>query len=345
MRKAYREEMRMMLRGNRVATTAVMIGAICSLAVVTDIAKAAEDRCDELGSNCICSEPMNANDGAIPKGHDFSDSSAKECTAFGLYYDSNKDSSNVSMVSERDMPTGNAVSHVLAIGPGGGGIVWLNGRATPAATDQRVCVRYYFQVDPNFSGAGPNNVGCPSERNKMLQFSFGNASPYQLVEPAGSTCAGPPGSGLSPYRAFSSVQHGMASGGDRSLLPSADWSACFVGESWCRAEACVHGNLSSGTGIYVDARVNKVNGGSVHELLNHGPVNPGQRLSLASADLYHGQGSGPVGTRYISHFMQAAWSTNNGQWIGPAAEIETGGGPTGSNRPLPPKLLDDRTKN
>ena len=38
--------------------------------------------------------------------------------------------------------------------------------------------------------------------------------------------------------------------------------------------------------------------------------------------------------RYYSHVMMAAWDTDNGQWIGPAPEMEGGGGPIPP--PLPP---------
>lgn len=299
---------------------------------------AQEQRCDELGASCVCSEPMNVSDGGIPSGHDFSDSpSASECDRFGKFYDSNKSSSQVRTVSESGMPAGNTTSHVLEVTDAGGAIVWLNGRPRPAASDERVCVRYYFQVSSDFSGAGPNNVGCPSERNKLLQFSFGSASPYQVAEYPGGSCQGPPGSGLAPYGKITSIQHGMSSGGAISLSPGVDWTSCSEGEGWCRLESCVHGDLQSGRNIYVDTKIKALRTGVESVKLNHGPINPGQGLSLASADIFHGQGSGPVGSRFISHFMQAAWSTDAGQWIGSAYEVESGseGGQGGTTPPTP----------
>ncbi len=299
-------------------------------------AVAQEQRCDELGSNCICSEPMNANDGGISSGHDFSDSpSATECDRYAKFYDSNKSSSNVRMVSETDMPAGNDTSHVLEVTSSGGNIVWLNGRARPASSDERVCVRYYFKVTRDFSGAGPNNKGCPSERNKLLQFSFGSSSPYQVSEYPGSSCQGPPGSGLAPYGKISSIQHGMSSGGAKSLSPGVDWTSCMEGEGWCRLESCVHGDLQAGRNIYVDTKLKALSTGVESVQINHGPVNPGQGLSLVSADIFHGQGSGPTGSRFLSHFMQAAFSSNNGQWIGAAYEVEGGGGGGGGSSPPP----------
>jgi hypothetical protein len=90
------------------------------------------------------------------------------------------------------------------------------------------------------------------------------------------------------------------------------------------------GDLRTGRNIYVDARVNVLKQGTTHQVINHGPVNPGQSLSLAAADIYHGQGTGARGARYLSHFMQASWTSNNDQWIGPAYEIEGGTGSTTS---------------
>lgn len=308
-------------------------------------AVAAEQRCDELGSACVCSEPMNVNDGGIPSGHDFSDSSgATECDQHAKFFDTNKSSRDVRTVTETDMPAGNATSHVLEVTDGGGGIVWLNGRPRASSSDARVCVRYYFKVSRDFSGAGPNNAGCPSERNKLLQFSFGSGSPYQVSELPGPQCQGPPGSGLAPYGDISSMQHGMSSGGARSLQPPVDWTSCFEGEGWCRLESCVHGDLQAGRNIYVDTKLKALATGTEHVILNHGPVNPGQALSLAAADIFHGQGIGPRGSRFLSHFMQAAFSSNNGQWIGAAHEVEGGGDvsqvvPPPAPEPLQPPIL------
>jgi hypothetical protein len=47
-------------------------------------------------------------------------------------------------------------------------------------------------------------------------------------------------------------------------------------------------------------------------------------------------GSGCAGFRGISHYIMAGWTTNSGQRIGAAAEIESGSGGGGSTDTVPP---------
>ena len=94
--------------------------------------------------------------------------------------------------------------------------------------------------------------------------------------------------------------------------------------------------------MYVDSRVTTLSDGVDHEVLNHSVLNVTGPMTMAAADLFHGYGYGNVpgtkrsaGIRYVSHFLQASWDTDEGQWIGPAVEVEG----TGTAPPLEAPIL------
>jgi len=300
--------------------------------LVADRSHAQESRCLELGQSCECSEPMDTTATSIGHQHQFADSPpAYGCDKFQSYFGTNK--TNIRTTPETGMPAGNSVDRVVEIPAAGASIVWLRGRMTVDDSIKRTCIRYYKQVTTDYSGVGPNNISCPSERNKIIQFQFGGTQ-VQLQERAdGSVCTGP-GTG-NDYEAITITN--PAGFGNTNLSPRVDWGDCWNTNGWCRIEMCASGDLSRGQNINFEANVRTLKDGVDH-YGNQGRLwNPGTGMKADSAgDLYHGQGQGGKGTEWISHFMQASWTTNQGQWIGAAYEIEGGGGSPPPDPPDPP---------
>jgi hypothetical protein len=296
-------------------------------------AVAQEQRCTELGAACECSEPMDTTATSIGDGHNFADSPASsECTQFGngAFFGTNK--SNVTTTSETRMPAGNTVDRVVEIPSAGGSIVWLLGRQKVDSSVKRACVRYYKMVTADYSGVGPNNQNCPSERNKIIQYQFGNTQ-IQLQERAnGSVCTGP-GTG-NDYAPITITNPAIT---NYDLSPRVDWGDCNENEGWCRIEMCATGNLSEGTNIGFEAKITTLSDGVEHYAEQSVSWSPGTPMrDWSGGDLYHGQGQGGKGTEWVSHFMQASFTSDSGQWIGAAYEVEGGNGEVVVTEPPPP---------
>ena len=313
----------------------LLLAAAMLIPLVCTDAPAAEQRCTDLGGACICSEPLqDSSTRNIPNGHDFSDSpNATEC----LDYETS--SQRVSTIPEFGMPGGNQVDRVLRIAEDSDSVNWIRGAESTPSDTRRMCVRYYATYDTDFSGVGENGKGCPTERNKMVQFGFAthNVQLQESVNPTG--CHGPG----TPNPDYLRIYLTNTSSGNYYLKNASGqnvtFDKCWANTGWCRVEVCVGGEIAAGR-IYTEARITTLSNGDVYEasqprtpLINMGSFGD---PSPTGADLYHGQGSiGGLGDYYISHFMEAVWSTDGGQWIGAASEIEGGGGPL----PLSPPIL------
>lgn len=290
-----------------------------------------EARCLELGANCVCSEPMDSADVLFnrpPEAHNFTDSpAATDCSRFGTYFESDNDASAFSTPTATGVlaTPGGGVNRVLRIEAGHGGIVWLQPRQSATATDRRMCMRYYKRVSNDYSGAGYPGQGCASERNKVFQMTFGASRIIQIEERSdfGSGCYGP-----GNYKDFWLVNHNAG----QSAPFTIDWDNCNERTGWCRFELCASGDLARGQNIKIEGRITALGIGKDEIRTVTTGWNPGVGLggSIIGGDVFHGQGSGPLGHESLSHFMQATWPTDAGQWIGASTEFEGGaGGGTG----------------
>jgi len=289
-----------------------------------------EQRCTELGTNCDCSEPMNINDGSILTGHDFTDSlNPTQCSNKYGYAFFETDKNNIVTSSEFGMPAGNNVNYVLEIPAVGANIAWMKGRMSVDNSIKRTCIRYYKMVSIDYSGAGypgagPGGSSCPSERNKVIQFQFGGTQ-VQLQELANdANCHGPgtPNS-YNPLVITNPADPGGQIGNYYFNNGGVRWDDCWSTSGWCRIEMCGSGDLNQGTNINFEAKITPLATGIEHYAVQNVLWNPGVPMKSDTAgDLFHGQGQGGTGTEWISHFMQASWTTNSNQWIGSAYEIE-----------------------
>lgn len=298
--------------------------------VRNDVVTGVEARCTELGANCVCSEPLDTTEdfAEMPgSGLDFADSpAATDCSGLsaGSAFSSDHGSGDFSMQlasSVAPMPVGATANRVMQIENGGAN--YLIGRSYATASDARMCQRYYMRVSNDFSGAGTPGGGCQSERNKVMQLGFGASKLVQIEERSdfGSGCYGP-----GTYKNFWIPSHADPTGTPGQF--TIDWDDCNSSTGWCRFELCVEGDLDAGTGINIEGRITAIAVGKdeIRNTRTSGTWSPGVALGGFpegwSADIFHGQGSGPVGKKWISHYMQAAWPTAAGQWIGCAEEVE-----------------------
>lgn len=321
--------------------SSILLIAFCFSEHTAHAADGVESRCTQLGTSCLCSEPMDTTDtffNAGTESHNFTDSPpATECSKFGVYFSTDgpaNDFTTPPAVGAIATPGGGVGNVVQAVG---GHVIWLTPRQFAATSDQRLCMRYYKRVSNDFSGAGYPGSGCASERNKVFQMAFGATRLIQIEERSdfGSGCFGP-----GTYKNFWIVNHADANGTPGQF--TIDWDDCNESAGWCRFEMCASGNLASGQNIKIEGRITALGTGKDEIRTTSSSLwNPGTGFggTVIGGDVFHGQGSGPIGKQYLTHFIQAAWSTNQGQWIGPACEVEGGCGGLDTIPPSPPSGL------
>lgn len=305
-----------------------------------------EFRCDELnedgnsGTRCVGSEPFDHSTIVtnIGDNFDFDDS----IDAYELTGDSGQASEFVSadvVANPGDMPLGNTVTNVLHIDSDLGSIHWVRGPTVPPSDVVRRCKRYYALYSTDFNTTGPNGYGCDTERNKMMQSTHVNGI-FQLQEEiaSGTTC--PAATAYKPVYLTDTAANDTNWYLENALAESFTYDLCHQGTGWCRIEQCeaaTTGTINSGTSVYAEARITTLSDMDVYEVTGTPGNTGGPQTDTAQPDdygfdLYHGQcndGSGGTcadavgsGDYWLSHGMMAEWTSDAGQWIGCAPEVE-----------------------
>lgn len=134
----------------------------------------AEARCTELGSNCGCSEPLEATtyDRTVAQW-DPNDTDTLECSAEG--FPGGAIARNVvDVVASTDatalaaLPAGNSVARFMRAGDGHLGIFWLGAADTFDDSFSRIAMRWYRYYSPTFQFAGEGS--CTN--SKVTEFNF-----------------------------------------------------------------------------------------------------------------------------------------------------------------------------
>jgi hypothetical protein len=312
---------------------------VCAgLAAIPTSARAEEQRCAEMGAACICSEPLNTNSLPIA-GSDWqnpADSTVKECTnlndstayrGYALERPA-KDlfGSNDPAVLSR-LPSGHGVRYFTRA-PAAHRGMWTVGHA-PGAPDgyNRVAARFYIYRSSDFQFAQEGTCGNAKFAQfdgSLLDSSFGYVHMYNFLnfQPSRDCCMVGPG----PQN-----------------LDKQDWR-----NNWWRVEIVLR-NLS-GPGFDTKVYMKNVTLNSpeitvidlqypTSEWTPTGTLTPPQRMHRIAANLFRSLGSNTsgecLGWQGISHYMYAAWATDNGQRIGGAYEIEGGGASVPAPTPAP----------
>ena len=271
-----------------------------------------------LGGACLCSEPLNTQSytGGGPTGFkNPGDSTSKQCgnsIGFTVF------ASPIYGTAPVGMPAAANVQYVMRNDATGdsGGIV--EGVAVSGTSIKRLCTRAYFYLSPDYQYKGGT---C--QANKAAQLGWAdNLGANQALHWDMRA-----GEGDWPLTIIGFGNSYNIDGNPKTL------STGDCRGQWCRMELCASssqsGSVGTGTGLYAEARVNIITGpkaGTVQNwpktFIGDAPVQ-GRVGAPWIMNMYR-QGS-CTGYKLVSHAMQAAWTTDSGQWIGPAVEIEGNG--------------------
>lgn len=303
-----------------------------------------EARCDELGANCICSNPMNSPSGNYTSGASYIGDSAvttKHCAVDGvagtfLTSDTNfADLYEVATSGESftALPAGHSVSNVLRTHTNGGGGFAGHNFAGGTATARRA-MRFYKYYSSNYGWVGGaclngnkiaqlmKNAGAgggPIFTETAGQWSFYAVEAAEGWSPSGNGCCDGPGPG------------------EGSTLADPLGSPSTFRGKWFRYEVILHNATTSGHSWFevyiknvtdntpeikiIDASVAKNFGSGINwtstlaTTLSQTSDHPDFLIDM----FRNGTCAGFAG---FSHYLAAAWSSDDGQRIGAATEIE-----------------------
>lgn len=306
-------------------TVIVAIWLLCPVGTMS--VHAEEQRCNELGANCVCSERFNTN--ALPKvsgsWYNPADSTTKECSTtnpsiLGGAIERNASDlygSNDSTVLGA-LPAGYNVSYFVR-GPEGHLGIFFAGHKFGSQFVKRSAARYYIYHSPNYQfaqeGVCTNSKMAQFDGGALLDKSFGTVHMYNFTSwtPAQDCCFNGPGP-------------------DQMAVNKADWRG-----KWWRVEIVFTNRAGGNPGFVAKVYMKNVTDNGP-ELTVVDTSAPGTQLNTSNSltppvrmDKMHINNyreTGCKGWLGMSHYMAAGWDTDQGQRIGPAYEIEGGGNPT-----------------
>ncbi len=315
-----------------------------------------EDRCDQLGTNCVCSEPLNTNN-YVKKGNQYSldpqDTTAKECRGFdgvqgGVVVGNNGGSDPTDFIfADNDssvlasLPSGNSVNYYIrgAIDNiGSSYAVFMVGHKAGSKFAKRMAFRYYVYHTSDFEYKNSN--GCTNSK-------FGQG-------PAVGNMSGTTTVKLQYYGSWNNwtYDNGTKVVGDccwaGPTTKNAYQPLSFYNGKWIRVEGVVT-NRAGGTSpngftfkLYlknitdgipeikaVDTTIYDPSVGPTNAWLGADDITPTSLVEEFFSNNYR-EGS-CKGYRAVSHYIVAGWDTDNGQRIGSAREVEGVAGETGGN--------------
>jgi hypothetical protein len=287
-------------------------------------AAAAEQRCNELGTACICSEPFNTS--SYVGGPDFfnpADSTTKECSAEpavsggAVIRTSRVLGSNDGTALSR-LPAGHSVTRFLTADNNHEG-TFSAGHGMPVSSSiARLAARWYVYHSPNF--AFKTSASSPCQNTKIMEFDHDSRIDYTA------------GFHTYIYSRFSPSRDCCVVGPG----PDPGIGAGEMQGKWWRWEAVLTRRAGPGYrmmffGKNVTDNTPEI---TILDLSMDSSVSnltpPGLMSKMVTNNhRWSPSGSGCAGFRGISHYMMAGWTSDSGQRIGPAVEIERGGGSSG----------------
>ncbi len=305
------------------------LGLIAIIAFSTQFAAAAEQRCTELGTNCICSEPFNTSQ-LTRNSYWFNpaDSTTKQCAMTTDMPGGAIEANPINQVVMRSDPT--ALSHLpsghsvqyFGAGIEGHNNVFFAGHVLSASDPvARVAARWYIYHTPDYQFK--NEGVCENSKMQSLGIlgidkSFGTPHAYNFTSFA---CAGNP----CPL-----PRDCCWIGPGPTTLNPPDWKG-----KWWRVETVVANRAGPGFDIkmYMKNITDNTPEITVMDLSQPCPdcgagegwvpntqIIPPARLDRLAINHYR-QGT-CAGWSGFSHYLVAAWNTNAGQRIGAALEVE-----------------------
>jgi len=314
--------------------TQVIVLAALSLLWATG-AHAEEQRCAGLGTNCICSEPLQMTS-FTPLTDNFynpTDSTTKECkgsvsqpVGSALWRQRSALSASTDATAMAALPSGHGVQRFLRSTDDHQHGWWVGHNVDVPASFVRIAARWYIYRTPTFDF---NQEGT-CINTKIAQMGAANESAgknHQVINWA-------PGMQVYNFLHGTPSLDCCLSGPAKVWLTSAEqkgkwWvyeiaitnraGPAYRTEMWAR-NVTDNGNEKKVIDTAIDSRVN-----------NWTPPATSLVSGIRVNNHRYGGTSGTCrGWIGISHYLMAGWTTNAGQRIGPALEIE------GANIPKPP---------
>ncbi len=295
----------------------------------------AEQRCNELGANCVCSEPFNTD--TLAQSGSFwlnpADSATKECIHGSAAIEANP-LSTVRAVNDplmlNALPSGHSINFAVG-GPDGqnvDAIFWIGHDQIGGQFIKRAAFRFYVYFSPNYQFKGEG--GCQNSKfgglpGGTVDVSFGQVHIY--------------GFGSYTYNNTQSVIDCCFTGPPTS--PADSFGPGTWRGKWWRVEGIIINRAGgpSPNGLawkmyvknitdngpelkIIDSTIVDPTVGPQNAWLGWDDLTPpgGQRQDVFHINMYRQDTCN--GYRAVSHMLLAGWDTNAGQRIGSAAEIE-----------------------
>jgi hypothetical protein len=296
-----------------------LAGVLAAALAVLGEAHAAEQRCNELGEACVCSEPLNNLDSYTVSTHDPSDSTTKECGEWDAALPGSGTAS-----FPVPFPPGATLQNVLFMAQTAGAVGKLRyeGTSPRDLTNQTLCVRSYRNYGATH--APPGNI-------KIARMGSLEGVSWQS---AWSANGGPTST---PHVNWISLLNGAgvvdcALGHTGSEAEQLRFTDCQ--SHWCRFEICVDHNGATGE---FDLRAEWAQVGGTKKSRSvlgapgqYGPDCVPERGPSASVigDIVVAEFADvccpatPGGALYASSLMVAQTRYDPQFWIGAAREIE-----------------------
>jgi hypothetical protein len=276
---------------------------------------AAEQRCDELGANCVCSEPFNT--ATFVGGPDFwnpSDSTTKECSVEAASIGGAVVRTSATITGSNDasaiaaLPSGHSVNRFLRANDGHTGTFFAGNGTAVSSNFVRLAARWYLYHTSNFEfkleGSCDNSKVMEFDNDARIDYTGGfHTYNYLRFNPSVDCCVSGPG-------------------------PSHNVPTSAMKGKWWRFEAILTNRSGPNFNVVLYGKNITDNGPELEiiNLSNNGSVANLTPPSLMSAMITNNHRFGTCnGWLGISHYMMAGWTTNAGQRIGAASEVEGGG--------------------
>jgi hypothetical protein len=295
---------------------------------------AAEKRCDDLGANCVCSEPLNTNTlNATGSYFNPADSTTKECNVEGVAgavfaRNSNDITQTNNSTIFAAFPSGHQVSFVSRGSDGHVGIFWVGARLGSSFV-KRAAIRLYTYYSSNFQFA--YTASCQNHKH------FETDSMITSFE--GTDAAGNGGGTHNAYNWLNGWNHAVdcCSRGPNSINYFGVTPASAKRGKWWRIELVLTNRAggSSPNGFRAQIYEKNVTDNGPDELVldTGGTFFSGLQTWGAWTDLTPPSRQDALnfaayrqnicaGYYAFSHVLVAGWDTDQGQRIGIAYEVE-----------------------
>ncbi|ANS05898.1 hypothetical protein [uncultured Mediterranean phage] len=282
-----------------IASGLVALGALAG----DDIDSNGENRCDDLGSVCVCSETLNAVETPTFGGENCTGNDPASSVTNGCGSSVCVPPGGGSTPAETGMPVDNSVDFVWELT--GTNEIILSGLNGADMSDGTDCTRMYYRLSPSF----PTTVEI-DDRVKISQYeaSIGSSSTFYQCQWDYTGIADP------------EVRCEFL-GATNEYSTNVTMQDCQ--DSWCRIEQCM--TRTSGGDTTARFRIVSLNSGETDTLIQ--TSSDPQPLDFGTIWMGNMFRQSHVGGSYlISYGMQARWPTAQPDtlWIGPAEEVEGG---------------------